>query len=212
MNTSVTPPRRFTRLRSGRIALELETTSSWKDFYFAQWLTVHRKWQRRVRLPVAEMDLVPSRHTWFMAGVVLEPLWASCDRISMSFGVDGYSAAELATLDSTLSCWRTYDYRYLNGETIFVPPVLPSTGADRRTPNHCGPVPRTSDYRTRIFSSVIQKCCGYWQNPEVLTSSFTPHSRKRNVKGPCNTSCVSIPPKFCLMFTEGDGEKARTLR
>ena len=159
------------------------------------------------------MDLVPSRHKWFTARVILEPeILASCDRVSMSFGVDGYSAAKLTTLDSTLSCWRTCDHRFLNGETIFVPPVLPSTRSRQTHSNHYGPVPRTSDYRTQFISSVNQRCCGYWQNPESLTSSFTPHSREQNVKGPCNTSCVSLPWKFCLMFTEGDGEKARTLR
>ena len=131
-NTQADPPVPYTRLRGHRIALAIESTSPWNDYYYSQWLTMYHQWRGSVTLPHDEMAIVPPRHRWFTACLVLDTeFWTSFDQLAMWFGAHGMSKATLTTLLSMLSCWTTYVNRFLIGDAVYVepqcsePPMLP---------------------------------------------------------------------------------------
>ena len=123
-NTSVTPPAPYRRLRGALVALAIETCSPWNDYYYAQWLTMHHVWNGEVALPLDEMGLVPPRHKWFSACLLMDPdFWIDAGKVALWFGADGMSKTRLQTLTSMHSCWRQYVERFLRGDVIYVEPV-----------------------------------------------------------------------------------------
>ena len=111
-----------------------------------------------------------------------------------------------------LSCWRTDVHRFLNDETIFVPPVLPST---RSSQTH-SKILLTSSAYFRFQDTDLQLCesevLRVLATSRVIDEFLYTASAKTEREGSCNTSCVSLPREFCRMVTEGDVEKARTMR
>ena len=124
-NTSVTPPTPCARLRGGIVALAIECTSPWKDFCYNQWLTMFHDWKGEVQSPEDELQLVPPKHRWYAACLVLEPdSWTDDDRVFHSFAATAMGSAQLVTFRSMQRCWRTNVGRFLAGEVVHLDPVV----------------------------------------------------------------------------------------
>ena len=47
-NTRVWPPRKYKKIRAGAMAVAIETTSPWRDYFYAQWLTLIHLWNGEI--------------------------------------------------------------------------------------------------------------------------------------------------------------------
>ena len=123
-NTNATPPRKYQRLRAGTVALACETTSPWRDHYYAQWLTLNHIWRGTVELP-ADRNLAPPHHVWFATCLLMVPsFWEDDAAVVHWLSMAALSKPRMLTLLSAIRCWRSYVLRFLQGEVIYAEPQM----------------------------------------------------------------------------------------
>ena len=108
-NTSVDPPRKYTRLRGGRVALAVHFASRASDSFYGQWLVAHVPFRQIEDLQPPTMQRAPTSHRWFAACVLLRPdIWRNVERIQSDLQIEACSAGTQAGKGNNhkLSCSR----------------------------------------------------------------------------------------------------------
>ena len=188
-NTSVTPPRRYKCVRGNTVALACETTSPWRDHFYAQWLTLNHVWKGSVQFP-GERTRAPPQHLWFATCLLMEPeFWNSDDRIVYWLSMAAMSKPRMLTLLAAIKCWRRYVSRFLSGSVIYCEPQLARENVTVLT-----------DEQTEAFQTI---CAAYGAMCHSQTSVAV------RLRGEAGTGKSRVLNEICWMSTLPEGSEQR---
>lgn len=155
--TDCSPPQRYRRLKTGRVALAVHYTSKMSDAFFGQWLLAHVPCRTAVELLHPDSDMVPSHKRFFM----------SCRRRAPEFWGSESAVTSWLAAEAHKPVYVTNFLRMLRAWTAFTDTCLARPFAhEELVPENIREV-ELSPEQSRAYTQIVEAICSCQQTGEA---------------------------------------------